>query len=105
LDDPWRQCPTGKGVSRTLSQIRLRKEVLEWRQVDDEIVALDLNASKYLSINPTGAAIWPLLSEGASPTDLVDRLVETFDVDQGTAQRDVETFIGELSDRDLLERV
>ena len=48
------------------AQVKLRSDAIEWRKLEDEIVALDLRSSEYLAINPTGAAIWDLLVEGAA---------------------------------------
>lgn len=84
-------------------ELRLRTDSLEWRQVDGEIVALDLRSSQYLQINRTGAALWPHLVDGASRDNLVRTLVEQYDADEDTAGRDVDAFIEMLRQRQLLE--
>ena len=84
-------------------RIRLRGEKLEWREIEGEIVALDGRASEYIAVNRTGAALWPDLLAGATREDLVARLVESFDVEEATAGRDVDAFLDVLRERDLLE--
>jgi Coenzyme PQQ synthesis protein D (PqqD) len=84
--------------------LRLRDDKLEWREIDEEIVALDGRTSEYLSVNRSGAALWPLLLAGATRGVLVERLTEAFDVDRATAERDLDAFLEVLSARDLLER-
>jgi Coenzyme PQQ synthesis protein D (PqqD) len=84
--------------------LRLRDDKLEWREIDEEIVALDGRTSEYLSVNRSGAALWPLLLAGATHGALVERLTEAFDVDRVTAERDLDAFLEVLSARDLLER-
>jgi hypothetical protein len=84
--------------------LRLRDDKLEWREIDEEIVALDGRTSEYLSVNRSGAALWPLLLAGATRGVLVERLTEAFDVDRATAERDLDAFLEVLSERDLLDR-
>ena len=45
--------PCGRNVREQDHDVRVRPGV-EWRQVDDEIVALDLATSVYLGVNGTG---------------------------------------------------
>src|SRR2546421_12437465 len=88
-----------------MDRLRLRSDLMEWRQVDDEIVALDLKGSVSISVTPPGAAIWPLLAEGAGREELTATILERFDVDEPTASRDLDAFLDELFDRGVLERM
>ena len=83
---------------------RLRQESLEWREVEGEIVGLDLRGSTYFALNRTASALWPSLSEGATREQLVSRLCSAFDADQASASRDVDVFLDSLRDRGLLAR-
>jgi hypothetical protein len=85
-----------------MDELRLREGAIEWREVEGEIVALDLDRSEYIAVNRTGAAIWPLLAEGASRDQLSARLVTEYGIDQESAARDVDAFVESLSERDLL---
>ena len=84
-------------------RLRVRADALEWRTVEGEIVALDLRRSLYLAINPSGAAIWPALVEGASRDELIERLCAECGVSRQTAESDVDGFLAELASHDLLE--
>ena len=84
-------------------RLRVRADALEWRTVEGEIVALDLRRSLYLAINPSGAAIWPALVEGASRDELIERLCAECGVSRQTAESDVDAFLSELESHDLLE--
>jgi predicted anti-sigma-YlaC factor YlaD len=85
-------------------RIRLREDRLEWRAVGEEIVALDIADSTYLAVGAVGAALWPLLAEGTTLDALVDAAVARFEVDEATARPDIEAFLDQLAERDLLER-
>lgn len=85
-------------------EIRLRRTGLEWRAIEGEVVALDFQGSVYLGINPSGAALWPLLAKGASRVELEHTLVTTFGLETRQAAADVEAFLGALADKGLLEQ-
>ena len=81
----------------------LRPDAVVWRAVDDEVVALDLRAQEYLAINNTGAALWPALQGGATTQQLVELLVERFEVSPEQAAADVEAFLSTLLARGVVE--
>jgi hypothetical protein len=82
--------------------LKLRQSDLDWREVEGEIVALDLRESRYLAINRTGQALWAALAEGASRDDLIERLVGNFDIERARAAVDVDAFTTDLESRGLL---
>ncbi len=81
---------------------RLRTDDITWREVDDEIVILDLRGSLYHSVNQVGALLWPELEAGVAKARLVDRLREVYDVDRATAETDVTAFLRALDQLHLL---
>lgn len=84
-----------------IGTMRLRKG-LSWRRVGDDIVVLDLDQSCYVSISGAGAVVWEHLAKGASLDDVLDRIVDEYDVDREQAAADVEAFVQNLRDRRLM---
>lgn len=82
---------------------RLRTDALTWREVDGEIVALELATSTYLAINRTGTLLWPALVEGASEDDLAADLARAWGISHEQAGPDVEAFLALIRTRGLLE--
>jgi hypothetical protein len=82
---------------------RLKNEFLEWREVEGEIVAMDLRRSTYLAVNRTGAVLWPLLARGTTAEELAEAVTEAFEVERDVAERDVDAFLLMLREHDLLE--
>ncbi len=80
----------------------LRERDLEWREIDDEIVALDGRDGVYLSVHGAGALVWRLLADAATREGLVDALVERYQIDSARAGQDVDSFLSTLSERGLL---
>lgn len=83
--------------------LRLRAHAVDWRVVEGQVVALDRERSVYLAINQSGAALWPAIVEGATRDELVGVLLGTFDVDSARATQDVDAFVADLNERNLLE--
>ena len=83
-------------------RFRLRKNGVSWRELDGQIIVLDLENSKYVTVNGAGAVIWERLVAGASVDELVEELVESFDIDDATARSDTEAFLDDLRQRNLL---
>jgi hypothetical protein len=80
----------------------IRTEGLTWREVDEEVVILDMQASKYFSLNGTGALLWKALAEGAEHRRLVTLLADRFDIDEAIAARDVDAFLERCIDLDIV---
>ena len=80
----------------------LREHDLDWRELDDEIVALDGCQGEYLSVRGAGAVIWRLLAGTAERERLVDALVDRYGIDAQRAGFDVDAFLSSLNERGLL---
>lgn len=86
-----------------MSELRLNRDALEWREVEGELVALDVDAAEYIAANRAGATIWRKLAESATREELVAALVARFEVDETTAAGDVDRFVATLRERNLLD--
>lgn len=84
--------------------MKLRTEGISWREIDGEMVVLDLQTSTYLSANRVGTILLNLLTEERSADELAAALVEEFGIDRPTALTDTQAFLDDLDDRGLLER-
>jgi hypothetical protein len=80
----------------------LRAQDLDWREIDDEIVALDAQGAVYLAVRGSGALLWRLLANSTTRDGLVEVLVERYEVDASRAGDDVDAFLSTLSQRGLL---
>jgi hypothetical protein len=85
-----------------MPDLRLREQDLTWREIDGEIVAIDVAKSAYLSSNPAGSLLWTMLASGATREELAARLVETFGIERERAEADVDAFLASLDERGLL---
>lgn len=83
-------------------EVRLRQDGVTWRDLDGEVVALDLRSSTYLTSNASGTLLWHRLQEGATVSRLVALLQESYALTEEAARADVAAFLGALRGRGLL---
>jgi hypothetical protein len=81
-------------------------ETTTWREVDGEVVALEMKESVYYSIGGSGNVLWRMLADGATRDELVAAMASEYpDVDEPTAQADVEEFLTSGLEQGLIETV
>jgi hypothetical protein len=87
---------------RDTTTFRVSQNVL-MRKVDDEFVLVHMDRNQIFALNPTGARLWELLSEGRSRSDATEQLVREFEVDAETVELEAETLLRQLVEEGLLE--
>jgi hypothetical protein len=85
-----------------MSKFKLRQTDLHWREIDEEVIALEARSSMYVAANSAGTLLWRALVAGASREELADALVGAYGVDRERALADVDAFLAQLADHGLL---
>lgn len=79
-----------------------------WRDVDGEVVLLNVVTGQYFGLDPIGSEAWRLLQasgdSGLTVQALAASLQATYDVDAETAERDLNALVDELAAQQLLTR-
>lgn len=86
-----------------MSAHRVRHADITWREVDDEIVVLDLASSRYLALNGSGALLWRTLVDGAEAEVLTEVLAGEFDISAQQAAHDVDAFLTQCHEMGIVE--
>lgn len=77
-----------------------------WREVDGEVVLLNVVTGQYFGLDPVGSQVWMLLQSagppGANLHTLCDLVTAQFEVDSATAERDLSGLISDLLAQQLL---
>ena len=78
------------------------------RKIVDVFVILGTDKDTYvpdqiMSLNDTGALLWDILKDETTEEVLVDCLVKEYSVSEETAVRDVEIFLTQLRDKNLID--
>lgn len=82
--------------------MRVRSTEVSARTIGDETIVLHLTGSRYFSITGVGSRVFQLLTQERTLDELVDVIVDEYDIDATTARRDIDAFLGKLRDARLL---
>ena len=73
-----------------------------WRPFEHETAVILPSASAVRVLNEVGARVWEL-ADGRTFAEIVDILVNEYEVERTQLRRDAEAFLSELHSRSLLE--
>ena len=62
----------------------------------------NMDFSGVITLNVVGSFIWKQLEKDATKEDILNNLLDEYDVDKATAERDVDEFINKLKGAELL---
>lgn len=74
------------------------------RRVGDENVMLDLANGAYFGLDPVGAMVWQLLSEGLTLAQVCEAMVAEYEVAREEIERDVLALAEELAAHGLIQQ-
>jgi Coenzyme PQQ synthesis protein D (PqqD) len=84
------------------SRISLGDDVV-FRDLEGEMVLLDLRRGVYFSLDPLGTRIWHLLDEGRSLDEVVGSIVEEYDTTRQRFAADLLVFLASLREQGLVD--
>lgn len=79
----------------------LREVAGSWIVLATGKTTLDFNGM--ISLNDSGALLWQTLENGANRDELIETLMQNYEVEPKTACADVDAFIKKLTDAGCLE--
>jgi len=85
-----------------MTQLTLRTDDLSWREIDDEIVALEGRRSMYLAANSSGGLLWRMLARGTTRDELAAALAGAYGLDAAAAGADTDRFLEQMRTAGLL---
>ncbi|MCC6129444.1 MAG: PqqD family protein [Acidobacteria bacterium] len=73
-----------------------------FRNLSGEAVLLNLATGNYFGLDPVGTRIWEILETRERLQDVIEAIVQEFDVDEATARRDLFALVSELEAKGLI---
>lgn len=86
----------------TLDSMVYRAEHVLFRELDGEMVLLDLSGESYFGLNAVGARAWQLIGEGASLRAIAEGLLAEFDAEAEVVQADLLALADDLARAGLI---
>ena len=72
----------------------------------DVVVAVgeaSVNFNAMITLNGTGAFLWSLLEKDTTEKELLDAMLEKYDIDEQTAKKDIAAFLAKARSAGLIE--
>ena len=71
--------------------------------LSDEVAILDLETGAYFGLDSVGGRIWALLRKPRKVAEICDILLDEYEVDRGTCERDLIDLLAKLAARGLVK--
>ncbi len=78
-----------------------RDDLLE-RSLDDELALFDVERGDVHTLNPSATVVWKALGSSSTRAELIEALVDAFDISPEIASDGVETALHQLVEADLV---
>ncbi len=79
-------------------------ENIAWRNVNEEVVILNLKSGEYFTLNDVGQFVWLAVADQKNMEEIRQKVVDAFDVSPKKASEDIEEFISRMLDEGLLHK-
>jgi hypothetical protein len=84
-----------------MTSIKISKDVLA-QELDGETVLLELASDSYFGLDAVGTRVWQLLNDGQGQSAMVDTLLDEYEVERETLERDISELLDRLSAAGLI---
>jgi len=82
--------------------VTMSPEVL-FQELDGEAILLNLQNEHYYSLKESGVRMWQLLAKHGDVATVTEQLLEEYDVEEATVNRDLAHLIPWLAERGLIK--
>ena len=85
-----------------LNNIVSRREDIDTTDLNGDIVMMDLEKGKYFSLNSVGSRIWELMDKPVEIKEIIDSLLEEYDISRNECEENVLEFLGKLDEANII---
>lgn len=94
-----------KGNRETQIQAAFRRNPdLIGAAIDDELVMMSVEHGQYYGLGGVGPRVWELIEQPQTMAQLVDQILEEFEVEREVCEKDLTEFIAQMEQLGLVER-
>ena len=87
--------------------MKIKKDFILRKVADSYVVVpvgkLTLDFNGIINLNESGAFLFEILQKGAEREELIEKMLEEYDVSREKAAADIDIFIQKVKDADILE--
>lgn len=86
-----------------LNSVIIAKKEIAASDMDGETVMLSIETGKYYNLGQMGGAIWSLIENPIKIQDIINKLMEEYNVTKTQCEEEVLSFVNELYEQSLIE--
>lgn len=76
-----------------------------FNEIDGEMVMMNIETGKYVSLNQTGKTIWHILEQNKTITQIIEEILAQYDVSQAQCTQEVSHFITQMVEQEVVKIV
>lgn len=80
------------------------KKVIQ-SKIGDEVVMLDMDSGFYFGLNSVASIIWGKLEKAMSLQEILNELLEEYNIDRHTCEKDTMEFLDELFEKNIIKLI
>lgn len=84
-------------------QLVIKRKNIPWQELDSQILVLSPFSKKAHELNETAAFLWKNLAGPIELSALLQKLCDSYDVDQADAYKDLTYILEKFKNEDLIE--
>jgi hypothetical protein len=74
-----------------------------WREIEKKAVVVSVKDNEVIVFNEVGTEIWKFIKSERKINEIVRHVLSLFDSDKKTVKEDVESFLKDLQEREMLD--
>lgn len=90
----------GRGINE--NSLVKRNNRLVFSEVDGEIIMISLEQGKYYGLETIGTEIWHMIKEPFKVKEIIDKLLELYEVSYETCSKEVKTLLDNMNREGLV---
>lgn len=71
-------------------------------EIDGDVVLMNIDNNEYYSMDNIGSSIWKMLDEPIRIAEIIDQLLEKYDVSPETCEKDTMKFLNQLLEKQII---
>lgn len=75
----------------------------EFTYIDGEVVMLSLKNGEYYGLDEVGTRIWELLEEPIQYDDLINKLIQEYNISRKVCEEDTKSYLERLNNKQLVK--
>ena len=79
-----------------------KRSNLDVTDLNGEKIMMNLERGEYLALNDVGSRIWEIIDKSVNVNDIINTLINEYNIDFKTCEASVMAFLGSLSNAELI---